>query len=158
MQDICAAAKEMFGPAASAVVVVEPQDSRLAIRAQAGLGPGGRKGGIIPRGKLLRGPGRRGEQDGRVGRRLAPPRPLADPSPGEEPFRAVLAAPMRSEGRAFGVVAIYSRQTQEWTAEQFRLADWLAAQCAHILETLRLQSQLRRLYAEQQRSSTPCRR
>ena len=30
---------------------------------------------------------------------------------------------MRSAGRAFGVVGIYSRQKQEWTAEQFRLAD-----------------------------------
>jgi two-component system CheB/CheR fusion protein len=47
-------------------------------------------------------------------------------------------------------VGIYSRQKQEWTSEHFRLADWLAAQCARILETLRLQEQLRRLYAEQQ--------
>ena len=70
---------------------------------------------------------------------LRPDLALVHP-PGEEPFRAVLAAPMRSEGRPFGAVGIYSRQTQEWTAEQFRLAEWLAAQCAHILETLRLQS------------------
>ena len=48
------------------------------------------------------------------------------------------------DGRPFGVVGIYSRRKQEWTAEQFRLAEWLAAQCAHILETLRLQEELRR--------------
>ena len=54
---------------------------------------------------------------------------------------------MRTEGRPFGVVGIYSRQKQEWTAEQFRLAEWLAAQCTHILETLRLQTQLARLAA-----------
>ena len=67
--------------------------------------------------------------------------------PGEEPFRAVLAAPMRREGRPFGAVGIYSRQTQEWTVEQFRLAEWLAAQCAHILDALRLQHALARLAA-----------
>ena len=49
-----------------------------------------------------------------------------------------------------GAVAIYGRRKQEWTAEEFRLAEWLAAQCTRILETLRLQEQLRRLYAEQQ--------
>ena len=70
--------------------------------------------------------------------------------PGEQPFQAILASPMRADGRPLGVVGIYSHQKQEWTAEQFRLAEWLAAQCTHILETLRLQEQLRRLYAEQQ--------
>ena len=63
--------------------------------------------------------------------------------PGEQPFRAVLASPMRTDGEPFGAVAIYSRQKQEWTTVQFRLAEWLAAQCAHILETLRLQEHLR---------------
>ena len=80
---------------------------------------------------------------------LRPDIPLVHP-PGEEPFQAVLAAPMRRDGQPFGAVGVYSRQKQEWTAEQFRLAEWLAAQCAHILETLRLQEELRRLYAEQQ--------
>ena len=46
---------------------------------------------------------------------------------------------MRREGRPFGAVGIYSCQKQEWTAEQFRLIEWLAAQCSRILETLRLQ-------------------
>ena len=55
--------------------------------------------------------------------------------------------PHAHRGRPFGVVGIYSRQKQEWTAEQFRLAEWLAAQCAHILETLRLQEAITRLAA-----------
>ena len=145
MQDICAAAKEMFGPAASAVMVLEPQGDRLAIRGQAGLGPEAAKLESLPAVELLRGTGHRREQDGRVGRCLAPPGLHADCIlPGEQPFQAVLAAPMHTEGRPFGVVGIYSHQKQEWTAEQFRLAEWLAAQCAHILETLRLQEQTRR--------------
>ena len=48
MQDICAAAKEMFGPAASAVLVFEPQGDRLAVRGQAGLGPEGAKIESLP--------------------------------------------------------------------------------------------------------------
>ena len=91
------------------------------------------------------------EQDGRLGRRVAPPRPPADAtsraSSRSRPFWPPRCA---TRDRPFGVVGIYSRQKQEWTAEQFRLAEWLAAQCAHILETLRLQAELRRLYAEQQ--------
>jgi hypothetical protein len=43
MQDICAAAKEMFGPAASAVMVLEQQGDRMVVRGQAGLGPEGAK-------------------------------------------------------------------------------------------------------------------
>ena len=53
-------------------------------------------------------------------------------------------------GELFGAVTIYSCQKQEWTTEQFRLVEWLATQCSHILETLRLQDRLRQT-AEQNR-------
>src|SRR3974390_2085195 len=56
---------------------------------------------------------------------------------------------MQRAGWAFGAFAVYSGRRQEWTAEQFRLAEWLAGQCAQTLEALRLQEELRRLYAEQ---------
>ncbi len=133
----------MFGPAASAVMVFEPQGDRLAVRGQAGLGPEGAKLESLPVAhcfaELVIAENKTAALADAA---LRPDLSLVHP-PGEEPFRAVLAAPMRSEGRPFGVVGIYSHQTQEWTAEQFRLAEWLAAQCAHILETLRLQRQLR---------------
>ena len=58
MQDICAAAKEMFGPAASAVMVLEPQGNRLAVRAGR-AGAGGREDRIVARCELLRGAGHR---------------------------------------------------------------------------------------------------
>ena len=67
--------------------------------------------------------------------------------PGQGPCQAVLCAPMQTDGRAFGAFGIYSSQKHEWTAEQFRLAEWLAGQCAHILEALRLQADLRKLAA-----------
>ena len=52
---------------------------------------------------------------------------------------------MQRAGAAFGAVAIYSVKPQEWTAEQFRLAEWLAGQCAQILETLRMQQEVARV-------------
>ena len=144
MRDICAAAKEMFGPAASAVIVLEPQGDRLAVRGQAGLGPEGAKLESLPAANCFAELVIAENKTAALAdASLRPDLSLLQP-PGEQPFQAVLAAPMRTEGRPFGVVGIYSRQKQEWTAEQFRLAEWLAAQCTHILETLRLQEQLRR--------------
>ena len=52
---------------------------------------------------------------------------------------------MQRAGAAFGAVTIYSGKPREWTAEQFRLAEWLAAQCAQILETLRMQQEVARV-------------
>ena len=150
MQEICAVAKEMFGPAASAVLVFEPQGGRLAIRGQAGLGPEAAKIESLPAvhcfAELVMAEDKVAALNDAS---LRPDLKLVD-IPGQEPFRAVLAAPIRDGRLPHGAVAVFSRQPQEWTTEQFRLAEWLAAQCGRILETLRLQEELRRLYAEQQ--------
>ncbi len=99
MQEICAAAKEMFGPAASAVIVLEPHDSRLMVRGQAGLGPEGAKVESFPSTNCF------AELVIAENKTAA----LADASlrpdlslvkiPGEQPFQAILAAPMRTDGR-----------------------------------------------------------
>jgi PAS domain S-box-containing protein len=149
-EQICAAALEMFGPAASAAIVWEVQGDRLAARGQAGLGPGGAKLPPRPLGRSFAEVVIAENKTAGLGDvSLRPDLTLVQP-PGGEPFQAVLAAPLRTDGEPFGILGIYSRQKQQWTAEQFRLAEWLAAQCAHILETLGLQEELRRLYAEQQ--------
>jgi PAS domain S-box-containing protein len=147
---ICSAAHEMFGLANSAVMVFEQRGERLVVRGQAGLGPDGANFDEWPTehsfAEVVIGANKTACL---ADASLRPDISLAH-APGEQPFQSVLAAPMRAKGRPFGSVAIYSRQKQEWTADQFRLAEWLAAQCAKILETLRLQGELRRLYAEQQ--------
>ncbi len=150
MRDICAAALEMFAPAASAVMVYEQQDNRLMIRAQAGIGSDAPDVESWPTehsfAELVI------AEDKTACMPDASYRPdisIFHPKDGQ-PFQSVLASPMRKDGKPFGAVGIYSRQKQEWTTEQFHLAEWLAAQCARILETLRLQQELQRLYAEQQ--------
>ena len=144
MQEICAAGQEMFGPAAAAVIVFEQQGDRLLVRAQAGLGPAGANAESWPvQNSFAEVAIAENKTAALADAALRPDIALIHP-PGEQPFRAVLAAPMGAAGRSFGAVGVYSRQAQEWTAEQFRLAEWLAAQCAHILETLRLQQAVAR--------------
>jgi PAS domain S-box-containing protein len=74
---------------------------------------------------------------------LRPDLPLLR-APGNEPFRAVLAAPITTDGRVFGAIAAYAHDLREWTDEQFRLIEWLAQQAGGILETLNAQRELRR--------------
>ena len=144
MTDICVAALEIFGEAAGAAAVYERQAGQLVIRASAGLGDGADPEEPRP-------------VDHRFARLVVEQNrtaSVADVSlrpdlsilaaPGAPPYQAVLGAPMRAGDRAFGAFVLHSRQRQEWTVDQFRLAEWMAAQCAHVLEILRLQDDLRR--------------
>jgi signal transduction histidine kinase/ActR/RegA family two-component response regulator len=63
--------------------------------------------------------------------------------PASSSARAVLCAPIRVGGEPFGAFALYATAPREWTEEDFRLAEWLADQCARVLQTLRVQSDLR---------------
>ncbi|MCE5325638.1 MAG: PAS domain S-box protein [Planctomycetaceae bacterium] len=139
LNDICKAAMEMFGPPASAVVVCQRQENELLIRACAGLPEAppswpveGTFLGLVV-------------QEGRTAcindASLRPDIKLLQ-SAAQEPFQAALASPFHVGEGLLGAVTIYSCQKQEWTSEQFRLAQWLAAQCGQVLETLRLQQQL----------------
>ena len=150
MHDICAAAEENVRPGRRGRPRVGAARRPGGGRGHAGLGPEGAKMEWLPAVNCLAEVAIAENKTAALAdAALRPDLALVHP-PGEEPYRAALAAPMRSGGLPFGAVGIYSRQTQEWTAEQFHLAEWLAAQCAHILETLRLREQMRRLHEEQQ--------
>ena len=148
MHEICVAAMEMFGEAAALVVVFEKQGDALVTRALAGRA----EVAAVPDSLLA--PHNFAELIVEQNRTVS----LNDTArrsdlqvlalPGQPPFLAVVGAPMRrGKDDAFGAVVVYSHEKQEWTAEQFSLADWLAAQSAHILEILRLQDDLRRQVA-----------
>ena len=146
VQDICAAAKQMFGPAAAAVIVFEQEADRLLVRGQAGLGPEGAKVHSYPMTCFAKLVIAENKTAALADAALRPDVSMIQP-PGEDAFRAVLAAPLRTEGRPFGTVGIYSHRPQEWTVDHFRLAEWLAGHCTNILETLRIQDSLARLAA-----------
>jgi len=141
MREICAAGMGMFGDVA-AVVAYEQEGQQLTVRAQAGLGdlPS------VTRKPLERSFAALVMKENRTGSlndaSLRPDLALLA-IPGRPRFDAVLCAPLRAAGQPFGAVAVYSRCKRSWTDEQFRLAEWLAAQCGRILETLRLQRDLR---------------
>jgi PAS domain S-box-containing protein len=147
LREICAAAKDIFGAAASAVVICEKRGNELFIRAQAGsskaLNPWSIDGAFP--GLVM--------QEGRTAclndASLRPDLRLLQIA-GEEPFQSSLSTPLRVGEELFGAVTIYSRQKQEWTAEQFRLNEWVSTQCGYILEILQLQDRLREI-ADQNR-------
>lgn len=140
LMDICAAAKDIFGPPASAVVICEKKEDKLFIRAQAGLRETPNPWpieGAFP-GLVI--------QEGQTAclndASLRPDLKLLQVI-GSESFKAALSSPLHVAGEPFGAVTVYSLQKHEWTTVQFRLIEWFSTQCGHVLETLRLQEQLR---------------
>ena len=143
MQKICAAAQRMFGEAAAAVMVYDKQGEQLVVRAGSAQAEAAPESWPVDHSfaELV-------IQQNRTAClndvSLRPDLSMLE-IPGLEPFQAVLVAPLQRAGAAFGAVAVYSAKPREWTAEQFRLAEWLAAQCAQILETLRMQQEVARV-------------
>jgi signal transduction histidine kinase len=76
---------------------------------------------------------------------------LALPGRPEGPrLRAALCAPVRVAGAPCGAFAIHVVEPRNWSREEFRLIEWLAGQCGRVLETLRIQHDLRQ--AEQRKN------
>jgi signal transduction histidine kinase len=82
--------------------------------------------------------------------RLRPDLVLSRPTEGE-PFRSVLAAPLRVHGRCIGTVEVYTREKQAWTDQQIALIESIAAQASISLQSVTLVDQLRQ---ERQRFET----
>jgi PAS domain S-box-containing protein len=141
MRDICNTALSMFGAAVATVAVYEKQDEQLLTLATAGLGDGSGVPHSRPTAHTFASLVINEKRTACLHDTALRPDLSGFQIEGKAPFRAVLGAPMRTAGQTFGAVVVYSDQPQQWTAEQFRLAEWLAGQCAHILETLRLQRQ-----------------
>jgi signal transduction histidine kinase len=67
---------------------------------------------------------------------------LALPFSGPAGARSILASPMRIAGEPYGVLVACTRREGHWTQEQFRVLEWLAAQCALVAQSLRWQTAL----------------
>ena len=59
-------------------------------------------------------------------------------------FRSVIATPLRHAGKTGGVIKVYSDHPHEWTKEQFKLLEWISAQCSLLMDSRRLQTELQR--------------
>ncbi|MGD1000846.1 MAG: PAS domain S-box protein [Candidatus Brocadiia bacterium] len=142
LEKICQAALEMFGLGADGAVICERRGEELHILAHAGF-----DGAEVPRSwpmkasftELVLQHDRTASLEDIALRPDLKMLPVA----GHPPFGAVLASPLQLKDMPVGAVTIYSNTTQEWTTEQFHLIEWLAAQCSHALDALRLQAEVR---------------
>jgi len=66
------------------------------------------------------------------------------PRSGSRSFRSVLATPLRLDGRVMGVVTVLSEVPQSWTREEFKIIEWVSAQCTLVMQTRRLREELQR--------------
>jgi len=137
MGKICRSAMAMVGQPAAGVVVCERRDGQLQILAHAGF-----EGGTVPASWPAQGSfvevaiG----QDRTASLEDASLRPDLHmlPVAGLPRFAAVLVSPVHVKGVCAGAVSIYANTKQQWTAEHFRLAEWLAGKCSSTLEAMRL--------------------
>jgi signal transduction histidine kinase len=142
LDQIAAAAHDLF-PGDVTAAVYEPGPGGLRLRGCSGPAdsPGGDDGRVVEDGfvSLVLEEGRAASLADTA---LRPDLALVPP-PGSPPPRAVLCAPIRFGGELFGVFALYAPAPRAWSEEDFQLAGWLADQCARVLQTLRIQSELR---------------
>jgi len=145
---ICRGAREMFDPPAAGVVICERRGDQLNILAHAGFD--GRvpdswqsAGSFI---ELVISENRTASLEDTS---LRPDLRQLSVS-GQGRFAAVLSSPLRIKGEPIGAVSIYSSKTVQWTAEQFRLIEWLAAQCSNTLEAKRLADKIKALSEQRQ--------
>jgi signal transduction histidine kinase len=143
LDHIAAAARDLFPGVVTAAAVYEPAPGGLRLRGRAtpGVPPGQDDDCITVDGfvSLVLAEGRMASLPDTA---LRPDLVMA-PQPGSPPARAVLCAPIRCGHDLFGAFALYASAPRQWTEEEFQLAGWLADQCARVLQTLRIQSDLR---------------
>ncbi len=134
---ICRSAMEMVGQPATGVVVCERQDDRLQILACAGFDGSDVPASWPAEGSFVEVVMQQNRTACLDDTSLRPELHML-PVDGRPRFAAVLASPVRVKGTCVGAVSIYSNHPQPWTAEHFRLVEWLAAQCSNTLEAMRL--------------------
>jgi PAS domain S-box-containing protein len=138
---ICHATQEIFGQPATGTVVYEQHGDELKILAHAGF-----DGDDIPVSRPLTDSFVEViiQQDHTASLEDTSLRPDLNilSAPGHQRFAAVLSSPLHIGGKPIGAISIYSSKTQQWTVEQFRLIEWLAAQCSHALEAMRLAAEV----------------
>jgi len=140
---ICESSLIAYGPDVSGALVVVPHEEQLLVCGHCGVLP---PTGTHP--WIYRDPylnvviqERRTVAIENLAQTPEVPAPIPDGSDGDT-FRAALAAPICSNGRVNGVLALYSSKHREWTESDFKTIQWLAAQAALVLHSVRLQEEL----------------
>ena len=138
---VCQSLLQLLGPAASGAAVVERVESEVVLHAHAGLGEGVQDHWPFERSfaAVVIAQNRTAYVDD-----LSARPDFIVPRPQGRVFRSILAAPLWLNGVPSGAVEVYSTEPRKWTNEEFRILEWVAAQSALVLETLRLKEELQR--------------
>lgn len=138
---ICEPLQSLFGGEADAVAVVERVGDDLVVLAHRGSVPLGRTQWPVKNtfAAIVLAEDRTAFVED-----LATRPDLVLPHREEQPFRSVLATPLRLGGKPIGAIKVYARQPRRWTHEQFRILEWVSAQCTLVLECQRLRAELAR--------------
>lgn len=142
VEKICHAAQDIFGQPATGTVVCEQRDKELKILARAGFDGYDLPASWPVAGSFIEMVIQHDSTASLENTFLRPDLNILS-CPGRPRFAAVLSSPLRVKNRPIGAISIYSGKTEQWTTEQFRLIEWLAAQCSHTLEAMRLADEIR---------------
>jgi len=142
MNGICQATMQVMGEGVHAVAVVEDESGNFRVRGDSGFGL---NGAMTPQfgfedsfASLVVKRGQTGYIENIATREDIE---LLRPAAGR-PFRSVLASPIWIEGKPVAALEIYSHEIRKWSEQEFRVAEWLAAQAALTLQAIRFQREL----------------
>ena len=142
LSGVCQAAIQVLGDDAHAAAVIEDDGGHTNQIGQAGFGIHGAMEVGYPFAQsfssLILDRGQTGYlQDISTRPDILLPRPATG-----RPYSSVLATPVWLEGRPVAVLEIYSRNPRHWSEQEFRVVEWLAAQAALTLQTVRHQREI----------------
>jgi signal transduction histidine kinase/ActR/RegA family two-component response regulator len=142
MSAVCQAAVQVMEEGVSAAAVVHSVDGQLALRGHYGFGVHGTLRQEVPfKATFAHLVTERGQTAYIADTHSRPDLQLAQPAAGRQ-FRSVLSTPLVIEGRIIGAVEVYAQQPREWTDGEFKVIEWLAAQCALALQAIEYQQEV----------------
>lgn len=135
LHELCARSVPILGRPAEAIAYLEADGDSLRLRAHAS---GSTAIGWPERWPLKRTLGERVLQEDRTAYvfDFHERTDLATPFGQDGPVRTMLATPVRIGGRPGGLLLACGREPSHWTEDQFKMIEWLAAQCGLIAEGL----------------------
>lgn len=141
LAQVCQALLDLVGPSGGIAAVLERTKNELVLRRQAGSAKlsEARRPFMQSFAAVVLEHDRTAFVDD-----LAARSDLSVPIAEQRCFRSVLATPLRLNGKHLGTVNVYSFEPRKWTHQQFRIIEWVAAQCSLALGIMRLQEELGR--------------
>jgi signal transduction histidine kinase/response regulator RpfG family c-di-GMP phosphodiesterase len=141
LQEVCARAVPILGSPTEAVVLLERDGDLMQVRARASMTDAIR---VPENWSLNQPPCPVVLNEGRTiyAYDIFDRPDLAGPLEAKHGVRSILATPVRITGGPSGVLMALSTRPSHWSDDQFRMIEWVAAQCGLMAEGLRWQREL----------------